>query len=224
VSTSVHLVARIALPAMSSLVLLVSGAQAQSVETSNGCLGPGADPCVRVGRCAIQGSTWGQRVTIDRADTFDTMGWAGLCDMVHVALVQGECSPPGGDRDVTAYLSATSDAVIDSITGPLRCEAATTDVPWSGAGGTGLTVFPMPMSATATLRYRAPSSVRVRLDIVSVEGRVVRPLWQGPSSGDAAELRWDGRDAAGRRVPPGVYFARLSTDRESTVRRVLLVR
>jgi hypothetical protein len=43
--------------------------------------------------------------------------------MVHVALAQGNCSPPQGQVDVTAYLSATSFATIPSITGPLDCGA-----------------------------------------------------------------------------------------------------
>ena len=60
-------------------------------------------------------------VTIDRANIFDTMGWPGLCDMVHVAVVQGNCEPPGGQTDVVARLSATSFAKIPSIDGPLAC-------------------------------------------------------------------------------------------------------
>jgi hypothetical protein len=96
---------------------------------------------------------WGQQVTIDRADTFDTLGWAGLCDLVHVALLQGNCSPPGADRDITVTLSATSHAVIDSITGPLRCGGTTTNAP-VGATRTGMrsTAAPSPSSTVSTIR------------------------------------------------------------------------
>lgn len=44
--------------------------------------------------------------------------------MVHVALVQGNCSPPQSQVNVTAYLSAKTFADIPSISGPLACEAA----------------------------------------------------------------------------------------------------
>lgn len=102
-------------------VALAGSGRAASTETSNGCRDTSDDPCVRSGSCEIQGSTWNQDVTIDRADIFDTQGWPGLCDMVHVGLVQGDCEPPGVQMDVTVHLSATSSAWIPRIVGTLAC-------------------------------------------------------------------------------------------------------
>lgn len=101
-------------------------ASAQSVEDQNGCMGTTDDPCARTGACSIQGATWSQVVTIDRADLYDTMGWPGLCDQVHVALVQGSCWPGGAQIDVTAELQANSFASIPEIVGPLVCNAEPT--------------------------------------------------------------------------------------------------
>jgi hypothetical protein len=105
------------------VALLAATASAQSVEGSNGCMGTTVDPCVRTGDCAIQGATWPQTVTIDRSDLYDTMGWAGVCDQVHVALVQGNCSPGGAQTEVTADLGSNSSALISLISGPLSCAA-----------------------------------------------------------------------------------------------------
>jgi hypothetical protein len=91
------------------------------VEQTNTCNTTADDPCERTGTCSIQGADWFQTVTIDRADIFDTQGWPGVCDMVHVALVQGNCEPSGAQANVTAYLSATTVAEIPSIDGPLAC-------------------------------------------------------------------------------------------------------
>ena len=77
--------------------------------------------CERSGSCAIQGSAWNQTVFIDKADKFDTQGWPGLCDMVHVGLVQGTCDPTGSQEDLTAYLSETTYAEIPFISGTLAC-------------------------------------------------------------------------------------------------------
>jgi hypothetical protein len=41
--------------------------------------------------------------------------------MMHVALVRGNCSPPGSQVDVTMRLSSTSSAFTPQITGTLRC-------------------------------------------------------------------------------------------------------
>jgi hypothetical protein len=103
------------------LLLIAPAALAVSTETFNGCQGTQDDPCVRSGSCEIQGAVWDQDVTIDRSDIFDTQGWPGLCDMVHVGLVQGNCEPPGAKTNVTVHLSLTTFASIPSIVGPLAC-------------------------------------------------------------------------------------------------------
>ena len=77
--------------------------------------------CERAGSCAIQGSAWYQFVYIDKSSKFDTQGWPGLCDMVHVSLVQGNCEPLGFQDDVVSNLSDTTYAEIPSISGALIC-------------------------------------------------------------------------------------------------------
>jgi len=110
-----------ALWAVAMISLLPSLAAAVSTETENGCSGTQDDPCVRSGSCEIQGAVWTQDVTIDRADMFDTQGWPGLCDMVHVGLVQGNCDPPGAQTNVIVHLSDTSFSNVPEIIGPLAC-------------------------------------------------------------------------------------------------------
>jgi hypothetical protein len=59
----------------------------------------------------------------------------------------------------------------------------------------------------------------LRLDIVDVRGAIVRTLLVGqtsragasdPTGGPRMRVPWDGRDASGRSVAPGTYFARLT--------------
>jgi hypothetical protein len=128
-----------------ALLLLLGSAvsaHAVSTETSNGCRGTQDDPCIRSGSCEIQGAVWDQDVTIDRADIFDTQGWPGLCDMVHVALVQGDCDPPGAQMDVTVHLSQTSAAWVPQIVGPLACagETQSPEVPAMDVFGRGVLI------------------------------------------------------------------------------------
>jgi len=82
---------------------------------------PSSPTCERTGTCTIQGSAWVQTVYIDKSDKFDTQGWAGLCDMVHVSLVQGNCEPLDSQTGITAYLSEFTYADIPSISGTLGC-------------------------------------------------------------------------------------------------------
>ena len=132
----------VALSAFFLLSFSIQGpAAAVSTEDSNTCETTQDDPCLRTGSCGIQGATWPQSVTIDRSDIFDTQGWAGVCDMVHVALVRGRCEPPGASVDVVAFLSETSFASISEIVGPLTCagdpEPPLPSVPALGLVGSG---------------------------------------------------------------------------------------
>ncbi|MHC4933783.1 MAG: hypothetical protein ACYTGV_16510 [Planctomycetota bacterium] len=94
-------------------------------------------------------------MTIDRADLFDTMGWPGLCDQVHVGLVRGNCEPGGSQQDVTVFLSATSFAAIPQIVGPLTCEAEPPDPPVvPAASWLGLLVLCATLATLGGLRLR----------------------------------------------------------------------
>jgi hypothetical protein len=61
-------------------------------------------------------------------------------------------------------------------------------------------------------------SAVLRLDIVDVRGSIVRTLLGGGAStggtagGNRVRVTWDGRDAGGRSMGPGTYFARLTRD------------
>lgn len=73
-----------------------------------------------------------------------------------------------------------------------------------------MAVWPNPASRRATLDWEGPADLTARLVIFDVAGRNVADL--GTVRG-AASRAWDLRDAAGRRVPPGLYFARAATRR-----------
>lgn len=99
----------------------VAPASAGGREVFNGCRGTTSDPCTRHGYCSIQKSDWYQWVDAARIDKYDSQGWAGVCDMAHVQLVQGNCEPFGAQTNLVAYLPAASVARIDGITGSLAC-------------------------------------------------------------------------------------------------------
>lgn len=103
------------------LVTWTSVSFAGGREDFNDCRDTSSDVCERKGSCSIQGSTWYQYVTVDKGGRFDTQGWSGLCDMVHVSLVQGTCEPIGSHDNITAFLSDTSYGEVPSISGTLAC-------------------------------------------------------------------------------------------------------
>ena len=70
---------------------------------------------------------------------------------------------------------------------------------------------PNPTSGPATLRYALPRE-RVSLAIYDAAGRKVRELVSGWVPAGDHMLSWDLKDAAGRFVGAGLYFARLNVE------------
>jgi hypothetical protein len=78
---------------------------------------------------------------------------------------------------------------------------------------------PNPARGATRLGFALPAEERVTLEVIDVRGRRVRILSSGVRSAGPHAVSWDLRDAAGRRVAPGLYFARLAGEREVRVQR-----
>lgn len=87
-----------------------------------------------------------------------------------------------------------------------------------------LRAIPNPFNPSTTIELRARVGERVRLDIYSAAGRLVRRLFDGEMRTDVARFPWDGSDDDGSRVPSGVYFATAAGGQSSTTRKIVLVK
>lgn len=88
---------------------------------------------------------------------------------------------------------------------------ATTGVgpgPLAASPGAAIRAFPNPSRGGVAFGLNVPRASTLAVDVYAVDGRLVRAL--RPSFASAGEQRvdWDGRDAAGRTVPAGVYLVR----------------
>jgi len=83
---------------------------------------------------------------------------------------------------------------------------------------------PDPMRGHATIRFNIPRQAQAGVSIHSTTGALVRVL-SGPQpiAPGNYSLTWDGRDDAGRRVVPGVYFWRLESDDATLTRKTIKI-
>jgi hypothetical protein len=86
-----------------------------------------------------------------------------------------------------------------------------------------LHVFPNPLSTVAIFMAAIPPGGRLDIEIFDIAGRRRRTLTSARAAGGRAEISWDGRDAAGRLLPPGVYLARSGASGPGLLK-VILVR
>jgi hypothetical protein len=82
---------------------------------------------------------------------------------------------------------------------------------------------PNPFAAATTLRFSLPVAGRARLTIHDLRGRRLAVPLDEPRSAGPQTVVWDGRDTDGRRLGPGIYFARLESGGKTRVRKIALV-
>jgi subtilisin family serine protease len=95
--------------------------------------------------------------------------------------------------------------------------------PFDGAQGLALAGSPNPFSPGGVLRYRLATTEPARLVIYDARGRTIRSqeIDAGAATGDVI---WEGRDASGRRVPSGIYFAQLEQGTRRVQSRLVVLR
>jgi len=84
--------------------------------------------------------------------------------------------------------------------------------------------WPNPSRASVSFRMRIRDSGSIDLKIVDVRGRLMKG-WTGlAGAGEERTVTWDFRDTAGRRVPAGHYFVKLSAGDRSISRAFARIR
>lgn len=90
--------------------------------------------------------------------------------------------------------------------------------------GMGLAAWPNPFNPRVTLRFRLPAAGLATLRVFDAAGRQV---WSRRLPvGDAGwrSVVWGGEDAGGRRLPSGLYFARLAQGKSAATVKLTLIK
>lgn len=90
--------------------------------------------------------------------------------------------------------------------------------------GLSLRVAPNPAPGRTSFVLEVDRAGPVRTTVMDVRGRLVRRFDDSLATPGGRTVTWDGRDAAGRRLPAGVYLVTLEAGGRSVSTRVSLVR
>jgi len=83
---------------------------------------------------------------------------------------------------------------------------------------------PNPLTNQTELSFALPRECGVMLRIYDVGGRLVRTVADGVFAAGEHRLAWDGRDAAGRPLGAGIYFATLQADKDHRSQKLFVTR
>ena len=146
---------------------------------------------------------------------------SGVCALVRSA------HPSWTPMQVLGDIIGTGDIVAyDEPIGPKINAANAVTQPLTGVSGPALAASlraaPNPFVSAASLRYSLAADGPVRMHVLDCSGRLVRELDAGDLAAGPHARSWDGTDAHGAPVRPGLYF--IDLERGGTHERVRLVR
>jgi hypothetical protein len=108
----------------------------------------------------------------------------------------------------------------------LLLPCALADVTPDAPAPLGLALRGNPLRSSTTLRFGLPRADRVKVQVYDIAGRLLRTLADRRFAAGEHEIVWDGADHTGRRLPGGVYFARVAHEATGygIAKRVVVVR
>lgn len=110
---------------------------------------------------------------------------------------------PGGIR--ISDIGLAGDSIQFTVTSLTGVEAGPPAMP-ALAGRARVSFTPNPMRTTGDFSLEMPESGRARLAVHSVTGQLVRTILDDHLPAGVRQVKWDGRDNAGRAVAAGIYF------------------
>jgi PKD repeat protein len=116
----------------------------------------------------------------------------------------------------------------DWVAGTSFIPSVSGDPQWDGSSRAAAfslsPAFPNPTPGRATFRYAVPDAREVQIRIYDLEGHLVKTLISGRQSRGTHAVVWDGANAQGERVAPGLYFAHMAAGSFSTSRACVRLR
>jgi len=162
------------------------------------------------------GEVWSWEDVVDHVTTEDVA-------FVFMAVPAGQGFRMGVDRDEDGFYDATERDAGTDPADPLSRPTVSVATAASKPVTRLLGAFPVPFSTDVTLSLYATGTTPARIDVYDLQGRRVFRLYEGSLPIGKTEIRWEGRDDAGRSVAAGWYFVRSTMGERAETMRILRV-
>jgi hypothetical protein len=151
-------------------------------------------------------------------------------DVVELALDYGyinaifDIDNDGNDELIVAVRDQITEVEHVEVWGGCTAGVETEGASPNRAAIPAVKVIPNPAGRSVSLAYEVAVSGPVLIEVVDVEGSIVRRVRAHHEERGTYSATWDGRNDAGGQVAPGVYYVRLNASGQVVTRKVVLVR
>jgi len=138
------------------------------------------------------------------ADQADTIAFAVVASESEVGLIDAAIQAKN------IYTGTTDIEIIDNPTLPENFTLSQN--------------FPNPFNPSTTIEFALKTQSSVELAVYNILGEQVTVLVRDELDAGTYRVKWDGHDSNGAKTASGIYFYRLKTDSEYSVRKMLLLK
>lgn len=83
---------------------------------------------------------------------------------------------------------------------------------------------PNPFTSYTTVSYALPKDAYTKITVYSTSGQKIATLLNQKMEAGSHSIKWDGRDAKGKEVAPGIYFYRMEAGNFKAIRKLTILR
>jgi hypothetical protein len=84
--------------------------------------------------------------------------------------------------------------------------------------------YPNPFNPSTQISFSLPFAENVEIIIYNISGQKVKTLMSGQKEAGNHTITWNGTSSSGERVSSGIYFYRLTTGKNSMIKKMTLIK
>ena len=84
--------------------------------------------------------------------------------------------------------------------------------------------YPNPFNSQTNIQFEIPISSKIRVDIFNILGQKVRTLLNEQKAPGYYSINWNGENDFGEAVNSGIYLLKLSSEKYSSVMKMVLLK
>ncbi len=83
--------------------------------------------------------------------------------------------------------------------------------------------YPNPFNPETTVCFTVPQQTNAELVVFNIRGQKVKTLFHGNAEQGENNVVWNGTDESGKNVSSGIYYCRLTTSNQTSIRKMVLM-
>ena len=84
--------------------------------------------------------------------------------------------------------------------------------------------YPNPFNPITYIQYSVPQFDFINIDIININGQVIKTIVQSSHQPGNYEIVWDGTNHLGISVPSGIYFYKMNASIFISIRKLVLLK